>query len=191
MINIKLLKEYMNKNELETFEELADELGEDRAELKAFIVRDDHAGKTVGFCEKIAKHLQIPVEKWGEVFFFQPAGIMLAPSEYSVRSPEVDEDELLGCFQSETIRGEHNVLDELLIAWQLCSCYTEETPENLKAAAEAAMKAIPADAFPEELVAGVEDAATMHGFALGVQFALDAMQHNGPILTMLRQGLGI
>lgn len=188
MINIKMLKEYMNKNGIETFEELADELSEDRTEIRAFLVAAD---MPLSLSEKIAKRLQIPVEKWGDVFFYNPTGLTLASSVYSVRSPELDEGELLSCFQSETIRGEHNILDELLIAWQLCSCYTEETPENLKEATAAAMEAIPADAFPEELVAGVEDAATMHGFALGVQFALSAMQHNGPIMTMIRQGLGI
>lgn len=186
MINVKMLKEYMNKNEIGTFDELADELGTDRTELRAFIVSAD---MPISLCETIAKHLGIPSEKWGEVFFANPSAISLAPSIYSVQIPQVDEEEILSSFQ--TLRGDHNVLDELLAAWQFCRCYTDETPVNLKEAVEAAMEAIPADAFPEELVAEVEDAATMHGFALGVQFALAVMQHNGPILTMLRQGLGL
>ena len=186
MINIKKLQEYMNRSEIGSIDTLADKLGEDRTEVRAYFVAAD---MPLSLCERIAKLLGIPSEKWGEIFFADPAQITLAPSIFSIQIPQLDEEEILGSFQ--TLRGEHNVLDELLAAWQFTGCYSNERPENLKEAVEAAMKAIPADAFPEELVAGVEDAATMHGFALGVQFALSAMQHNGPIMTMLRQGLGI
>lgn len=188
MMNVKKLMEYLNRSPIGSLGALASDLGEDPAELRAFIAAAD---MPVSLAERIASALEIPAEEWGSVFFAKPAAFILAPSEYSVRIPALNEAEILERYQVEGLKGACSFLDELHVAWELSGCYPEEIPGALKAAVDAAEQAIPADAFPEELVAGVEDAATMHGFALGVQFAAALLKEDGPLGTLFRQELGL
>lgn len=188
MINVKKLKEYMNRSAVESFAALAEDLGEDPAELRALLTAGD---LPVSLAERIAKAIEIPADDMGAVFFARSEGAELSRSEYSVRIPELNGSAILDYYQVEGLRGENNALDDLHVAWELSGCYPEEIPAQLQEAVAAAEKAIPADAFPEELVAGVQDAATMHGFALGVQFAAAAMKQGGALWDLLRQELGL
>ena len=188
MINTKKLREYMNRSAAGSFADLAEQMQEDPAELKAFLAAGD---MPISLAERIAQTIGIPSEDMGAVFFSQTDGAELGRSEYSVRIPELNCAEVLDHYQIEALRGENNALDDLHVAWELSGCYPEEIPEALKDAVEAAEGAIPADAFPEELVASVQDAATMNGFALGVQFAAAAMKQGGALWELLQRELGI
>lgn len=188
MINIKLLKDYMTKNATATFEDLADEIGVEAATVKGYIAAGD---MPISIAERIALTLEIPVSEWSNVFLADPMAQHMATSDYSCRIQTLAEDEILESFDRESLAGAHNVLDELLVAWQLTASYSNDTPEHLKKAVAAAEAAIPEDAFPEELVANVEDAAVMHGFALGVQFAAAAAKSGGAVWALLRQELGL
>lgn len=188
MINIKLLKDYMTKNATATFEDLADEIGVEAATVKGYIAAGD---MPISIAERIALTLEIPASEWSNVFLADPMAQHMAPSDYSCRIQTLAEDDILESFDRESLAGAHNVLDELLVAWQLTDSYSNDTPEHLKKAVAAAEAAIPEDAFPEELVANVEDAAVMHGFALGVQFAAAAAKSGGAVWALLRQELGL
>ena len=188
MINVKLLKEYMNRNETSTFTDLAEEVGTDPAELRAFIAAAD---MPLSLAERIATVLEIPSAEWPTVFFADPAALQLGASDYSSRIPPLAEAEILDRFQSEALAGEHNALDELLVAWQFSRSYPDATPAHLKQAEEIAAAAMQVGADAEAAVAGLEDAATMYGFALGVQFAVMAMKSSGAIWSVLRHELGV
>jgi hypothetical protein len=178
MINVKKLKEYMNRSAVESFAALAEDLGEDPAELRALLTAGD---LPVSLAERIAKAIEIPADDMGAVFFARSEGAELSRSEDSVRIPELHGSANLDYYQVEGLRGENNALDDLHVAWELSGCYPEEIPAQLQEAVAAAEKAIPAD----------QDAATMHGFALGVQFAAAAMKQGGALWDLLRQELGL
>lgn len=188
MINVKLLKKYMNRNGTMTFATLAEEVGTDPAELQAFIAAAD---MPISLAERIATVLEIPSPEWPTVFFAEPIALQLAPSDYSIRISPLAETEILDCFQSDNIAGDHNILDELLVSWQLSRSYPDATPVHLKRAENAAAAAMQVDANAEAAIAGLEDAATMHGFALGVQFAVMVMKNDGAIWSMLRHELKV
>jgi len=188
MINIKLLKDYMTKNATATFEDLADEIGMEAATVKGYIAAGD---MPISIAERIALTLEIPVSEWSSVFLADPMAQHMAHSDYSCRIQPLNEEGILENFDRESLTGAHNILDELLVAWQLTPGYSDEAPDHLQKAVAAAEAAIPEDAFPEELVANVEDAAVMHGFALGVQFAAAAAKNGGAVWALLRQELGL
>lgn len=182
MINTELLKIHMNRNGIQSFEELAAEIGHDVEDVNEWIQERD---APTSFAEDAARRLGIPLDQWKAVFFSRPTPQLSVASEYSLSIPELDENEILANYDPESLSGAYNTIDALLIAWQMTRSYPGEYPESLKEAIEDAKPSI-SGAYAEEVVTAIEDAATMHGFALGVQFALAASAKDGAIWAMLR-----
>lgn len=109
MINTELLKIHMKQNGIESFEDLATEIGYDADIVNEWIQEKD---APVGFAEATAKRLGIPVTQLEEIFFAQPHQEEAAKSKRSCRSNESQSwsDVLLEMFEDLDLRAKHKLL---------------------------------------------------------------------------------